>query len=222
MPTEIETKGAAALQRVKRKIPNLGSLTSLIRAKNPTGNITSCALTASILGDVIDPAWFFNSALTIEHMAVQSTAPKPKKSSGGFGDMTAGLRGETGVKDAISLRQEQRVEKIERLLEQPKLVSITIIPDHHFVVFPVSATDLVVLQGFQDTYNLLTWMAKTRDGVTPKKGFLLALSMLVGGNRAERIAGAQALFACDAGSARDVGNYYAEAAMISAISHKGL
>jgi hypothetical protein len=53
MPDILLTKGTAALEKVKRQIKSLGDLTSRIHAAESTGNVTSCNLTANVLGNII-------------------------------------------------------------------------------------------------------------------------------------------------------------------------
>lgn len=53
MPNALITKGSAALQKVQQQIKTLKQLTDLIHAAQPDGNVTSCNLTANVLGDII-------------------------------------------------------------------------------------------------------------------------------------------------------------------------
>jgi hypothetical protein len=225
MPTELEVKGKKALDRVKQKIGgNIANLTLLIRKKNPTAKISSCAITSSVLGDLVDPAWFFNETPKTVHMTVGGGTSKKKESSDeGFGAL-AGLRQKgTGFSEAVPLRQEQRVDAVERLLNTPNAVFITTVPDHYFTVFPLSDKEVVVLQGFQDVYNLVEWMENSASGgIVPRASFVDALHMLVSGEPKKREAAAVMLFAFDTDSRRAVADYYKESAEISQIAHKSL
>jgi hypothetical protein len=223
MSGSLGTKGTAAWNRVRNKVKNLGDLILLIRAKVPNAATTSCNLTAEILGDILDPAWLINSAMTPVHMSVQPKAVVSKGSSG-FGDMMDGLKGTTKVVEAPSLRQEQRVAKVKELLDGENIVYITTSPDHHFVVFPISDSEVVILQGFQGVYNLVDWMANAdQGGKFAKASLVAALGALVSDNVNERTAAAAALFGFEErGIIPEVVKYFRPATQIVAIAHKSL
>jgi len=225
MSGALETKGAAALARVKNKIKNIGDLTVLINGTNSGGNITSCNLTANILADIIDPSFFFKSKNTTVHLTVQAPVMKVSTgSTGGFGDMMHGLQNKTGVSEATALRQEDRVNKIAELLGTPVMVYICTSPDHHFIVFSINDLEVVILQGFQGVYNLIQWMSNaSKGGVLRRASFIQALRDLVGNNASARTAAAAALFCYDdQATTSEVVKYYKDEGTIQAIGYRSL
>jgi hypothetical protein len=158
MPDILVTKGTAALEKVSLQIKNLGSLTARIHAAQPSGNVTSCNLTANVLGDII--------------------SSNPLQVPPAFGAKTL----------------TQRVAVIANLLNSPKMIYVNIVPDHHFIVFPIDTDKVVVLQGFQDVYNLIDWMENRGKGVMRKDEFVRALEDLVSGVEGRKRAAAVKLF----------------------------
>lgn len=87
-----------------------------------------------------------------------------------------------------------RVDIVAGLLETPKMVYLNIIPDHHFIVFPIDTDKVVILQGFQGVYSLLDWMKARGTGVIRKDEFLAAMRDMATGSAGEKTAAAVKLF----------------------------
>lgn len=59
----------------------------------------------------------------------------------------------------IPNRQEKFFSIINMQLSNPsQMLYIRIVPDHHFVVFPYNAGQIVILQAFEGVYNLFDWI----------------------------------------------------------------
>ncbi|WP_458098188.1 hypothetical protein [Roseomonas sp. WA12] len=93
-----------------------------------------------------------------------------------------------------SYPSKDKVNIIGRLLDQPKLVYINISPDHHFIVIPLDADKVTILQGFQGVYNLLDWMQRRGDGVIRKSEFISHMQDLVSGDERRKLSAAARLF----------------------------
>ena len=53
MPKNFVQAGQTAITNLKTQIPDLAALTRLIKAKNPSANVQSCAMTASVVADAV-------------------------------------------------------------------------------------------------------------------------------------------------------------------------
>jgi hypothetical protein len=92
------------------------------------------------------------------------------------------------------MKENHKVDKIAELLNSPKMVGVQLSPpDHHFIVFPTGTDKVVILQGFQDVYNLYDWMTKAHNGgVMAKDEFVRAMRDL--GDPKRKLAAAVKLF----------------------------
>lgn len=151
-------KGIAAVKKVTTEIKDKPALTSLIHRLDPDGDISSCALTAGVIGNVISS---------------QAVTP---------------------VKGIASKSAAEKVAAIETLLQGPKLVAVSIAPDHHFVVIPIDSDKVCILQGFQGVYNLIQWIKHRGQGVIGKAEFLAAMRDFVTTDKARAQAAAVKLF----------------------------
>ncbi len=99
------------------------------------------------------------------------------------------------VQNIFPMSQNERVERIGRLLRQPNLVEITLSqPDHHFTIIPVGQHRVAVLQAYQGVYDLVEWETR-RNGSTPlKQEVMNTLRQLVGPNENQRADAAESLF----------------------------
>jgi hypothetical protein len=55
------------------------------------------------------------------------------------------------------------INEIATLLDGPNMLGISIKPDHNFVVFPLGKHAVVVLQSFEGTYSLESWLKCTAE-----------------------------------------------------------
>ena len=99
------------------------------------------------------------------------------------------------VQNIFPMSQNERVERIGRLLRKPNLVEITLSqPDHHFTIIPVGEHRVAVVQAYQGVYDLVDWETR-RNGSTPLKSDVLnMLRSLVGPNENQRADAAESLF----------------------------
>jgi hypothetical protein len=156
-------KGIAAVKRVTKEIKDKPTLTSLIHGLNPDGDVSSCALTAGVIGNVISS---------------QAVTP---------------------AKGIASKSAAEKVAVIETLLQGPKLVAVSVAPDHHFIVLPIDSDKVCILQGFQGVYNLIQWIKNRGQGVIGKAEFSAAMRDFVTTDKARAQAAAPGLDAADHG-----------------------
>lgn len=99
------------------------------------------------------------------------------------------------------------LDSLASLLQQPKMIYIWITPDHHFIVVPVGSGQMMLLQAFQDTYDLLDWLRSPGSGLRPIAGFMTDMGELLSLHPATRMAAAVRLFSIP-GSDADIRDYY--------------
>lgn len=62
--------------------------------------------------------------------------------------------------------------QVEGLLNGDNVIYLSVSPNHYFTVVPLSDSEIGLLQGFQDSYNLHEWLAARDDGVMKKAFFI--------------------------------------------------
>jgi hypothetical protein len=148
-------------------------------------------------------------------------------------NVTAQILGETisneplePVQGLFPMTESAKVDEIDKLLNSrsPKMVAIQLSPDHHFIVFPTDTDKVVILQGFQDAYNLYEWMQESNN-VMNKDAFVTAMKDLGSKDPKEKQTAAVKLFSYgDATLDQEIRKYYTEKSQIQikSISSKNL
>lgn len=106
------------------------------------------------------------------------------------------------------------VGAMRRLIEVDEPIFVSIKPDHHFTVMPLSGDDVTILQGFQESYTLHEWINSSGKIPIDKSFFLDNFSKLFSGTALTAQNAAVALFGVP-GKEQDIRDWYPNGGIVA-------
>jgi hypothetical protein len=152
-------KSATAITKIVRQLGTQGDLRRAFAEAGSNASIQSCSATAHLIFDKINGVEFSAGKMSV--------FVKP-------GMLNFWSKGQN-----MPMSAEAVVNEIDKLLDRPVAICISVKRDHHFVVLPIDDNRIAILQAFQHSYSLADWLQWCGVGCLTKAAFKEALLDLV-------------------------------------------
>ncbi|WP_226780910.1 hypothetical protein [Oceaniglobus trochenteri] len=102
---------------------------------------------------------------------------------------------------------KKAIDTMTRLVAGDAAIFVSVAPDHHFTVLPLSDREIAIMQGFQGCYGIDEWINESGKIPMLTKVFLDCFDKLFSPDAGVRVPAAIVLFATP-GSVEDVAAYF--------------